>query len=47
MADAAATMLEKRVNRLPVLGARGQLVGIVSRADDTKLEPVPYRLEIR
>ena len=33
VADAAATMLEKRVNRLPVLGARGQLVGIVTRAD--------------
>ncbi|HHX73734.1 MAG TPA: CBS domain-containing protein [Firmicutes bacterium] len=31
--DAAAMMVEKKVNRLPVLDAEGRLLGIVSRHD--------------
>jgi CBS domain-containing protein len=33
VADAAAMMLDRRVNRLPVVRADGTLVGIVTRAD--------------
>jgi CBS-domain-containing membrane protein len=33
VAEAAATMIQERVNRLPVVDEDGRLVGIVSRAD--------------
>jgi CBS domain-containing protein len=33
IADAAQLMLEKKVNRLPVLDVAGQLVGIITRHD--------------
>jgi CBS domain-containing protein len=33
LAEAATTMIEERVNRLPVVGADGALVGLVSRGD--------------
>jgi CBS domain-containing protein len=33
VADAAGTMLDRGVNRLPVVDAQGQLLGIVTRAD--------------
>jgi|SRR5579884_1979286 len=33
VAEAATTMLERRVNRLPVVDSRGKLVGLVTRSD--------------